>query len=170
MKPQEAQEVRSLLNRVIVEGDSYPQSKPLTDSEFTAYWLAGDAYVVRAGEEVLGAFYIKPNFPGRSSHICNAGFIVQPACRRMGIGRWMGTSMLQLAQQAGYKAVVFNLVFETNTASIALWRSLGFSTIGRIPNAVRLNNGRLIDSLILYRHLDGIPIMEERKDTFLGRK
>ena len=49
--------------------------------------LIQDAFVVGAVEdtkaqylevEVLGAFYLKPNFLVRCSHICNAGFIVQP--------------------------------------------------------------------------------------------
>lgn len=26
---------------------------------------------------VAGCFYVKPNFPGRCSHVCNGGFIVR---------------------------------------------------------------------------------------------
>jgi RimJ/RimL family protein N-acetyltransferase len=33
---------------------------------------------------------------------------------------------------------MFNLVFESNVASIKLWRRLGFKEIGRIPKAGRL--------------------------------
>lgn len=163
MRPQEQDAVRSLLNTAIIEGESYPQAQPLSEPEFAAYWLSRDAFVVRAITDnktqqllpgtVLGAFYLKPNFPGRCSHICNAGFIVQPRVRGQGIGRLMGVAMLQIAAALGYTAVMFNLVFETNSTSLKLWQSLGFEIIGRIPQAVKLSQGRVVDALMMYRAL-----------------
>ncbi len=158
MHPQEQEIVRSLLNIVIVEGKTYPQKQPLSPTEFSAYWLSKDAFVVRTSivdpihkpKEILGAFYLKPNFPGRCSHICNAGFIVQPGLRGQGLGRFMGEAMLSIAANLGYEAVMFNLVFETNIPSITLWQSLGFEIIGRIPGAAKLENGQVVDALILY--------------------
>ncbi len=161
MHRQEIEQVRTLLNTVIREGKSYPQKQPLTELEFKAYWLLGDAFVVKAHyqsqqfhpEEIIAAFYIKPNFPGRCSHICNAGFIVQSQMRGQGIGRIMGETMLFIAGDLGYKAVMFNLVFETNIPSIRLWESLGFQTIGRIPAALELEQNSYIDALMMYRQL-----------------
>ncbi|MBD2251284.1 GNAT family N-acetyltransferase [Nostoc parmelioides] len=159
IKPQEYEDVRTLLNFVIDEGKTYPQKQPLSQPEFAAYWLSQDAFVIRLSgnngtqkpREILGSFYIKPNFPGRCSHICNAGFIVQPGLRGQGIGRFMGESMLSLASQLGYEAVMFNLVFETNIPSITLWQSLGFDIIGSIPDAAKLADGNLVKALIMYR-------------------
>ncbi|HEY9845823.1 MAG TPA: N-acetyltransferase, partial [Candidatus Caenarcaniphilales bacterium] len=151
MHPQEQDAVRLLLNQVIIEGRTYPQAKPLTETGFLAYWMSSDAFVVRADQQVLGAFYLKPNFPGRCSHICNAGFVVQPAIRGRGIGRFMGEAMLGIARWRGYRAVMFNLVFDTNKPSISLWRSLGFTTIGRIPKAARLADGQTVDAYMMYR-------------------
>ncbi|MEH2270771.1 MAG: N-acetyltransferase [Nostoc sp.] len=161
MHPQEQEIVRTLLNVVIVEGKTYPQNQPLSPTEFSAYWLSKDAFVVRTSvvdpthkpKEILGAFYLKPNFPGRCSHICNAGFIVQPGLRGQGLGRFMGEAMLSIAANLGYEAVMFNLVFETNIPSITLWQSLGFEIIGRIPGAAKLENGQVVDALILYHTL-----------------
>ncbi|MGF1934327.1 MAG: N-acetyltransferase family protein [Nostoc sp. ChiQUE02] len=161
MHPQEQEVVRSLLNVVIVEGKTYPQKEPLSPTEFSAYWLSKDAFVVRTSvldpthkpKEILGAFYLKPNFPGRCSHICNAGFIVQPGLRGQGLGRFMGEAMLSIAANLAYEAVMFNLVFETNIPSITLWQSLGFEIIGRIPGAAKLENGQVVDALILYHTL-----------------
>lgn len=161
MHPQEKDAVRELLNNVINEGKTYPQTQPLSEIEFASYWLNQDAFVVRAvvdtenqnvSDTLYGAFYLKPNFPGRCSHICNAGFIVQPTLRGQGIGRLMGEEMLKIAKHLNYAAVIFNLVFETNIPSIKLWQSLGFYPIGRIPQAVRLNDG-IVDALIMYRQL-----------------
>jgi GNAT superfamily N-acetyltransferase len=159
--PHEHELVNSLLNLVILEGKTYPQNQPLSQAEFATYWLSQDAFVVRTciqeaqdhPQEVLGGFYLKPNFPGRCSHICNAGFIVQPGLRGQGIGRFMGEAMLEIAANLGYEAVMFNLVFETNIPSLQLWQSLEFNIIGQIPRAVKLADGQVVDALILYRSL-----------------
>ncbi|GAB4135424.1 MAG: hypothetical protein Fur0046_08220 [Cyanobacteria bacterium J069] len=185
MRPEEAEAVRALLNHFVAafstEGLTYPHAQPLSASEFAAYWLSRDAFVVRAvgdapppasGDksweieqlkkaspamptpgEILGAFYLKPNFPGWCSHICNAGFIVQPAMRGQGIGRWMADTMLAIAPTKGYTAVMFNLVFATNEPSLNLWRSLGFNTLGRVPSAARLPDGSSVDAIMLHRAL-----------------
>lgn len=49
------------------------------------------------GRRCLGTFYVKPNYPGRSSHICNGGFIVTDAARNRGVGRLMGEGYLEWA-------------------------------------------------------------------------
>lgn len=167
MRPDESEAVRALFNTVIHEGDSYPQMVPLTPEGFADYWLKGDAFVVRLSQEmeavskqlsaIVGAFYIKPNFPGRCSHICNAGFIVAPEMRGQGLGRIMGEVMLLLARDRGYRAVMYNLVFETNAPSLKIWESLGFQSIGRIPDAAHIANGRYVDAIMLYKSLLGDP-------------
>ena len=91
MHLQEQEQVRALFNAAVIEGKTYPQDKLLSKEEFKASWLSRDAFVVRGVEEtgrqkmkdkaVLGAFFLKSNFPGRCSHISNAGFIVQPAMK-----------------------------------------------------------------------------------------
>lgn len=63
-----------------------------------------------AGVKVWGAFYIKPNFPGRCSHVCNGGFITDPRMRRRGVARLMGHAFLRFAKDLGYRASYFNLV------------------------------------------------------------
>ncbi len=162
MHSEEQETVRTLLNLVIIEGNTYPQKQTLTQSEFAAYWMSQIACVVRLKEafasfkanEILGAFFVKPNFPGRCSHICNAGFIVQREMRGLGLGRFMGEVMLEIASDLGYKAVMFNLIFKTNIASLRLWKSLGFEVIGQIPSAVEFNDGSFVDAVIMYRSLE----------------
>ena len=48
-------------------------------------------------DSCLGSFYVKPNYPGRSSHICNGGFLVTEAARNRGVGRLMGEGYLEWA-------------------------------------------------------------------------
>jgi antitoxin component YwqK of YwqJK toxin-antitoxin module len=74
--------LQDLLNKEIEAGNTYPQNKALNASEFKNYFLSGDAFIVVNGgkifstdfydnleENILGTFYIKPNFPGRCSHV-----------------------------------------------------------------------------------------------------
>ncbi|CAM9814561.1 unnamed protein product [Laminaria digitata] len=72
--------------------------------------IEGETDAVTETVTVWGAFYIKPNFPGRCSHVCNGGFITDPRRRRRGVARLMGHAFLRLARDLGYKASYFNLV------------------------------------------------------------
>ncbi|KAF3892796.1 putative SPT10-transcription regulatory protein [Trichophyton interdigitale] len=162
------------LNKEIEKGDTYPFLNPLsleefgTDwfSHFTAVMLLGDVPTVGHvqsleaigadwGKICLGSFNIKPNYPGRSSHICNGAFLVTDASRNRGVGRLMGECYLEWAPQMGYTYAVFNLVYETNVASCRIWDALGFKRVGRIPGCGNLRSypGQLIDAIIYGRDL-----------------
>jgi len=56
----------------------------------------------------------------------------------------MGKSFLKLAPALGYRAAMFNLVFDTNKPSLHLWRSLGFKEIGLVPKAGLLSHGEYV--------------------------
>ena len=157
-------------NKEIEGGDTYPMMDPLSFDKFSAYWFQNFAGIMLLGNiespadvvdgkdwsaECLGTFYIKPNYPGRSSHICNAGFIVTDAARNRGVGRLMGEAYLDWAPKLGYTYSVFNLVYETNVASCKIWDALGFKRIGRVKNAGNLKSypDRLVDAIIYGRDL-----------------
>lgn len=72
--------------------------------------------------------------------------------RGVGAGVAMGEAFKILVPAIGYKASLFNLVFENNPGSIAIWKKLGFQQVGRIPNAGRLKNSpdKLVDALMFY--------------------
>lgn len=77
----------------------------------------------------------KPNYPGRSSHLCNAGFVVPPSHRGLGLGGVAALSFLHYAPRCGYQGSVFNLVYANNEASVRIWERLGFTRVGKIPKA-----------------------------------
>ena len=157
-------------NKEIEGGDTYPMLEPMPVDKFAAYWFQNFGGIMLLGhvenaaqvvegqdwsKECLGTFYIKPNYPGRSSHICNAGFIVTDASRNRGVGRLMGETYLEWAPKLGYKYTVFNLVYETNVASCKIWDGLGFKRIGRVKGAGNLKShpDRLVDAIIYGRDL-----------------
>lgn len=114
---------------------------------------------------VMGTFYVKPNYPGRSSHICNAGFLVSPSHRGVGVGRLLGEAYLDYAPKLGYEYSVFNLVYETNVASTKIWDALGFEKIGRIPGAGNLKSfpGRRIDAIVYGKMFEAQKISDEEE-------
>jgi ribosomal protein S18 acetylase RimI-like enzyme len=78
---------------------------------------------------------VQPNYPGRSSHLCNGGFVVPPSTRGLGLGGIAALSFLYYGPLCGYKGSVFNLVYANNEASVRIWERLGFYRVGKIPNA-----------------------------------
>eukprot|EP00602_Paraphysomonas_sp_CaronLab_P011013 CAMPEP_0185019736 /NCGR_PEP_ID=MMETSP1103-20130426/2334_1 /TAXON_ID=36769 /ORGANISM="Paraphysomonas bandaiensis, Strain Caron Lab Isolate" /LENGTH=132 /DNA_ID=CAMNT_0027550201 /DNA_START=249 /DNA_END=647 /DNA_ORIENTATION=+ len=114
-------------------------------AQYRAYFHSHASFAVRFsdqityGTEILGCFYVKPNFPGRCSHVCNGGFITHPKYRGLGIGTFMGEAFKKIAKDLGYRCSLFNLVFANNTSSVALWKKLGFVELAVIPGAAVLN-------------------------------
>jgi len=174
----------------VEDGLTYPQEGEMGQDTFEAYFFAADVFVgvvgasestdrtegasqlsiqeAQAGrtweECIAGYYYIKPNYPGRSSHICNAGFVVPPKHRGAGYGGILAKSYVHNAPKLGYEASVFNLVYVNNTASIRLWEKLHFTKAGRIPRAGRLrqkdgNGEEFVDAWVFYRSFldDKIP-------------
>lgn len=151
-----------LFQAVVRDGDTYPYPPETTMAEGEAIWFASDKTVYIAVDlqtgDVLGTYYIRPNQgrPGPASHMANAGFMVSPHARGRGLGREMGIHALQQAKTLGYNAIQYNLVVETNVASIRLWESLGFSTWGIIPRAFYHPLAGWTNARIMGRHLDDI--------------
>ncbi|HEX2056244.1 MAG TPA: 8-oxo-dGTP diphosphatase MutT, partial [Nitrospiraceae bacterium] len=148
--------LRALYEVIVEEGASYPHDRILTEEEFLDYWVTGkftlvacpqNCYKGNGKEAIAGAFYLKPNWPGRGAHVANAGFIVAPSWRRGGLGRLLGMTMLDCARAHGYRSVIFNLVFAENHAARALWRQLGFEEAARLPSVVRKDDGSYQDAL-----------------------
>ena len=149
-----------LMNIEIQMGQSWPFEEEFKDfASFSRYFLSHSAFVVRVRNlseksqkfqsivtaGVVGCFYVKPNFPGRCSHVCNGGFIVRTEVRGNGIGERMGKAFLPLARDLGYKASFFNLVFVSNGVSDRLWQRLGYTLIGVVPKVAKLKG---IDGLV----------------------
>jgi L-amino acid N-acyltransferase YncA len=151
--------LRRLYRTIVEEGRSYPHDRFPVDEDFEEYWFRGKSTVAAyladptTNAGMLGAFYLKPNWPGRARQVANAGFIVAPEWRNKGLGWLLGATMLQYAKELGYRSVIFNLVFADNRAARHLWNKLGFSELGTIPGAVRKDDATYQDASIMWRPL-----------------
>lgn len=136
----------NLFNHIIEEGKTYPHLETFTKVSFIDYWMGKFCAIMVKGEQdkllsnqtLLGTYYVKPNYIGRCSEVSNAGFLVSPDTRGLGVGKALGKTYLEWGKKLGYRYSVFNLVFETNVASLKIWDSLGFERIGRVPGVANL--------------------------------
>ncbi|PSK36308.1 hypothetical protein C7M61_004132 [Candidozyma pseudohaemuli] len=154
------------LNMEIERGDTISFFDTLHILNFQNYWFGAFAGVMVLGDsaqlegpkqwekECLGTFFVKPNYPGRASHICTAGFLVNAGIRGKGIGRTLADCFLQWAPRLGYTYCVFNLVFETNVSARRIWESLNFKRIGRVKSAgILKGHDTAVDAIIYGREL-----------------
>jgi RimJ/RimL family protein N-acetyltransferase len=157
--PPDVEPLRRLYRVIVEEGISYPHDRFPGDEDFMDYWFRGKSTVAAYRQEdverqgMIGAFYLKPNWPGRARQVANAGFIVAPAWRNRGLGWLLGATMLEYAKTLGYRGVIFNLVFAQNHQARHVWQKLGFAELGRIPGAVRNDDGTYQDAIIMFRSL-----------------
>jgi ribosomal protein S18 acetylase RimI-like enzyme len=79
--------------------------------------------------------------------------MVDPAAAGRGVGRALADAVLARARTDGYRAMQFNAVVETNARARALWESLGFAVVGRVPGAFRHATRGDVDLLIMHRWL-----------------
>lgn len=157
------------INYVIEEGTTYPYHEIMDFDQFVLYWFSAFVAVLIEGDHqslsdahfqdqpedfwrthFLGTFYVKPNYTGRCSHVCNAGFVVNHEKRGLGLGKELGAKYLVWGPQLGYVYSVFNLVFETNTASLRIWNSLGFDCIGYVKNVAVLKGHQSLVGAYMY--------------------
>jgi len=141
---------------IVADGETYAYPDDLTAEQAEALWNLGHratAVVAVDGEQVLGAATIGPNRPGRGSHVATASFMVSPAARGRGVGRYLGEYAIRWATDAGYHAMQFNAVVDTNVTAVRLWETLGFETVGIVPEAFDSRTHGLVGLRVMYRLL-----------------
>ncbi len=144
-----------IFTAVVAAGDSYAYPEGATSQEARALWMGGQARTVVAedGGRILGTAIMGPNRPGRGAHIATGSFMVDPAARRMGVGRALGEHLVAWAGAAGYRGIQFNAVVETNTAAVALWQELGFRILGTVPGAYHHATAGYVGLHVMFRPL-----------------
>lgn len=144
-----------ILEPMVRQGGTYVFSLDKTRESMMGYWMGTEktTFVVEKEGVVLGTFYLKANQEGLGDHICNAGFVVSRDAEGQGVGRWMGEYAQAAAKSRGFLAMQFNFVIQSNQKAVHLWKSLGFSVIGEIPEAYRHPELGLVSALIFHKKL-----------------
>ena len=145
----------AIIEPAIRSGETYSLDSDMSKTDALAFWLATDKETFVAEDEngVVGIYYMRANQPGGGKHVCNCGYATHAAATGRGVARAMCTHSLQHARDRGFRAMQFNFVVSTNERAIRLWESLGFLTVGRLPEAFVHPKAGFVDAFVMFRTL-----------------
>ncbi|MCX4749791.1 GNAT family N-acetyltransferase [Kitasatospora sp. NBC_01287] len=128
-------------HEIVAAGETFTYPVDLTREQGRDWWLlpAPDRTVVAVDDDgaVVGTAKMNTNQRGNGSHVASASYMVDPAHSGRGVGRALCEYTVAWARAAGFRAMQFNAVVETNTHAVELYRSLGFEVLGTVPEGFR---------------------------------
>lgn len=156
--PKDEEGLYQIFQEVVDSGTQFPyECSSIQEFHLQFFKSQGQVYVCRSQTgEVIGGFYLRANYSGRSSHIANAAYMIRNSYRGKGIGSLLIKASLHLAKDLGFLAMQFNMVLSQNTLAVKLYEKLGFNVISTIPYAVRNPDGSYQDGYVMHRQLEGV--------------
>ncbi len=150
--PEDAPAIWRIIGPTIRAGETYALDSDLSEADALAYWLGSDrdTFVAEVDGAIVGTYYLRANQAGGGRHVCNCGYMTSAAATGRGVARAMCLHSLDHARAQGYRGMQFNFVVSTNTRAVALWQSLGFTIVGRLPQAFRHPSLGFVDALVLF--------------------
>lgn len=148
--------IAAIIMPTIRAGETYALDPAMGEAEAIAYWTAQDRTTFVAEDAtgaISGTYYLRANQAGGGDHICNCGYMTHAAAAGRGVARAMAGDSFGRARERGFRAMQFNFVVASNVRAVALWRSLGFATVGRLPAAFRHPALGHVDALVMHRLL-----------------
>ena len=149
--------VWAILEPVFRAGETYAFPREMSESQALDTWTAAGKHVFVAVDEatgeLLGTYYVKANFEGAASHICNCGYVVSERARGRGIAARMCEHSQREAIARGFRAMQYNLVVSSNEGAVHLWKKMGFAIVGTIPEAFRHPRLGFVDAYVMYKRL-----------------
>ena len=145
----------TIIGPTIRAGETYALDRDLSEADALAYWMGPDRETFVAEEDgvILGTYYIKANQAGGGRHVCNCGYMTDPAAGGRGIARRMHEHSLEHARARGFRAMQFNFVVSSSRRAVELWQSLGFEIVGRLPGVFLHPTEGYVDALVMFRTL-----------------
>ena len=142
-----------IFQEVVRDGDTLVFPPETDEPKAREYWMLPPparvfVAVNQSDDAIVGSSFVRPNQPGLGGHVANAAFMVAAVASGQGVGRALAEHAIEWARQADFSAMQFNFVVSTNTRAVALWKDLGFSIVGTIPQAFEHRGlGRKVDAL-----------------------
>lgn len=150
------QQLWPLLHATFQTGDTYIYPPDSAEADIHHAWIETPRaiYVANAADgTLLGSYKLQANQAGLGAHICNAGYVVSKEARGQGIATAMCVHSQHEALRLGFRAMQFNMVVATNTVAVHLWQKMGFTIIGRVPEAFHHLTLGYVDTLVMYKKL-----------------
>jgi L-amino acid N-acyltransferase YncA len=102
---------------------------------------------------IVGTANMYANRPGPGDHVASGNYMVATGRRGHGLGRALIQDSLRWARDAGFRAMQFNAVAESNAPAVRLYERVGFATVGRVPGAFRHPRQGDVALLVMHRVL-----------------
>lgn len=146
----------SIIEPTIREGRTYALDPSMSEKMALSYWYSpgNRICVAERNGQIVGTYYLRANQGGGGRHVANCGYMTLASAQGSGVARTMCLHSLRYARDEGFQAIQFNFVVSSNVRAVKLWKSLGFVTVGRLPNAFRLPTNEYVDAIVMHRNLE----------------
>jgi len=152
------EQLTNILIAVTADGASVGYLPPLDPDEARAYW----AGVVRPGNilliaerdgRIVGTAQLELAMKLNARHRAEVNkVLVDPSCQRQGIGRRLMEALEEVARREG--RTLLHLDTREGDGSSDLYRRMGFTEAGRIPNWARSASGSLDSTVFYFKELN----------------
>jgi len=87
----DAPAIWQIIGPIIRAGETYALDRDMSQAAALAYWLGDDreTFIAEEAGQILGTYFLKPNYAGGGRHICNCGYTTLPAHSGRGVARAM---------------------------------------------------------------------------------
>jgi L-amino acid N-acyltransferase YncA len=148
----------AILEPVIRAGETFTWDRDTAEDEARGRWFKqppGQTFVAVDSDTgaIAGTGELHPNQGGGGSHVANAGYMVHPAYSGHGLARALCGYSLDAARDAGFRAMQFNAVVESNVRAVAAWKSMGFEVLATMPEAFDHPDLGYVGLHVMYRKL-----------------
>lgn len=145
-QPSDIPQMTEIWNEIVTMGEAFPQEEPLNNETAKDFFAKQSRTSVAVdGNDVLGLYILHPNNVGRCGHIANASYAVRIDRRGQNIGETLVTDCINSCKELGFRILQFNAVVSTNLPALRLYKKLGFTQLGVIPNGFRRKDGSYAD-------------------------
>lgn len=153
--PADACAVWVILEPVIRAGETYTLARDMNEADALAYWTGEDkqTFVAEQAGRIVGTYYLRANQAGGGAHVANCGYMTAQGQSGKGVARAMCAHSLDEARARGFRAMQFNFVVSANVRAVALWQTMGFDVVGRLPRAFAHPTLGDVDALVMFRAL-----------------
>ncbi|MGW6099147.1 N-acetyltransferase family protein [Streptomyces sp. NPDC055157] len=143
-------------HEIVAAGETFTYPLELGEDDARDWWLLKEpnrTVVAVDDGTVLGTAKMNNNHMGNGRHIASASYMVDPEHSGQGVGRALCVYTVEWARAAGFRAMQFNAVVETNHYAVRLYRSLGFEILGTLPEGFNHPKHGFVGLHIMHRAL-----------------
>jgi RimJ/RimL family protein N-acetyltransferase len=147
--------VWKILEPIFRAGETYAYPRDISEQDARRRWTGAPNEVFVAEDpstgDLVGTYYLRPNYDGPGAHVCNCGYAVSAVAQGKGVATLMCEHSQDRAVQLGFRAMQFNLVAATNEGAVRLWSKMGFEIVGTLPGAFQHPKLGFVDAYVMFK-------------------